>query len=100
MPSLALTGRANSLPRWLSWWLDAVRIEEWWSKLTPATRRWLIDHNGQYLPPAVIADIAWAGAAVNADQWWIDRSTPDGFLLSDAAADWIEAVGNQECPQP
>ena len=73
-------------------------IEEWWAKVGPTTRQWLIDHNGEALPPAVTADIAWVGVAVNAGQRWIERSSPSGFLLSDAAVDWIESVSNQENP--
>lgn len=74
-------------------------ILEWWPKVSRTTRRRLIDHNGEHLPPFVVADIAWAGVAVSADQWWIQESTADGFLLSDAAVDWIEAAGNAEKPE-
>jgi len=58
----------------------------------------MIAHNGEPLPPTVVADIAWVGVAINADQWWIAESTPRGFLLSDAAVDWVETAANEEKP--
>ncbi|HKU10662.1 MAG TPA: hypothetical protein VJQ61_05475 [Sinomonas sp.] len=47
-------------------------IREWWPKLRPETRNWLIEHNGEKLP--------------------------SGVLLSDEAVDWIEEVANDADP--
>jgi hypothetical protein len=74
-------------------------ISQWWPLVQPSTRAWLIAHNGEPLPPPIIADIAWNGFAVNAAQSWIEGSSPEGFSLSDAAIDWIEATANGENPQ-
>jgi hypothetical protein len=76
-----------------------MNINQWWPLVRPSTRTWLIAHNGEPLPAAIVADIAWNGAPVNAAQSWIDRSGPEGFSLSDAAVDWIEATANGENPQ-
>jgi len=73
-----------------------VNISQWWPRVSSSTRAWLIAHNGEPLPPSIVADIAWTGFPVDASQPWIDRSSPDGFILSDSAIDWIEATANGE----
>ena len=76
-----------------------MKIDDWWPLVQPSTRAWLIDHNGEALPPRIIADIAWSGVPVNAAQPWIERSSPAGFFLSAQAVDWIEAAANGEDPE-
>ena len=39
-------------------------IENWWPKLQPSTRQWLIAHNGEALPAEVAAEIRRAGGTV------------------------------------
>ena len=73
-----------------------MRIEEWWPKLVPATQEWLMANNGDVVPPAVCGQIAEAGGDVTSDSSSIGHNVPGGFLLSDAAVDWIEETANQE----
>jgi hypothetical protein len=75
-----------------------MTVSQWWPLLQPSTRAWLIAHNGEPLPAWITAEIAWNGIPVNSAQSWIDRSSPDGFFLSDEAIDWIEATANGERP--
>ena len=35
---------------------------------------------------------------VNTEQWWVEKRAGTKFYLSDAAADWVEAVANKERP--
>jgi hypothetical protein len=60
-----------------------MSIDEWWPKLKPSTREWLIENNGDVLPVDVLSDITDAGG-----------------LFSEEAIDWIEAVANGEEPAP
>jgi hypothetical protein len=68
---------------------------DWWEPLDSDTKAWLIAHNGEPLPPEIVAHIAIAGGEVLSGPW-IDETEDDGFQLSDAAVDWIEAVANGE----
>lgn len=68
----------------------------WWEHLDDLTRGWLITHNGEALPPGIVAEIAAAGGDVGSPSWWVSDSSHEGFMLSDAAIDWIEAVANGE----
>lgn len=79
--------------------LRTMSISQWWPRVHPFTRAWLLAHNGEPLPAPIVADIAWNGFPVDASQPWLDRSSPEGFILSDAAIDWIEATSNGENPQ-
>jgi hypothetical protein len=72
-----------------------VSIGDWWPRVKPSTRSWLIAHNGEPLPPAVVADIAWNGVPVNTAQSWIERSSPEGFFLTAEAIHWIEATADE-----
>ncbi|MDQ0679828.1 hypothetical protein QFZ30_003210 [Arthrobacter pascens] len=69
-----------------------MNIDQWWPKLKPSTRAWLIENNGDVLLAEVVAEIASVGGSVS-------QSGPSGFYLSDAATDWIEAVANGEVPE-
>lgn len=77
-----------------------MSMEQWWPKLEPSTRDWLIANNGDAVPPEVVAEISRAGGAVASDAWWVGESGPSAFWFSDAAVDWIEAVANGEPPKP
>ncbi len=74
-------------------------IEEWWPKLAPATRQWLIADGTEPLPTEVIADIAWAGVPVDAEQWWVGKQVGTRFYLSKPALDWIKAVADVQPPK-
>jgi hypothetical protein len=63
-----------------------MNTEEWWPKLQPATREWLMANNGDVLPADIVAELTTAGRSASTD------------LLSDDEIDWIEAVANQEEP--
>ena len=75
-----------------------MSIEQWWPRLKPSTREWLIENNGDEVPAAVVAEIAEAGGPMASDQWWVGQGAP-GFHIPDEAADWIEAVANGEEPE-
>ncbi|MDQ0212290.1 hypothetical protein [Arthrobacter bambusae] len=76
-----------------------MSIEHWWSKLKPSTQKWLIENNGDAVPPEVVVEITQAGGPIASDAWWVGRSGPSGFYFSDEAVDWIEAVANGEMPE-
>ena len=78
------------------WQAQRMRIEEWWPKLDPATQEWLIANNGDVVPTTVLGQIAKAGGDVTVDASSIGDNDPGGFLLSDAAVDWIEETANHE----
>ncbi len=71
-------------------------MPRWWNELGPETRAWLIDNNGDTVPPDVALQIeqAGGGAALVGSE---DHDVP-GVYLSDEAVDWIEAVANGEEP--
>ena len=75
-----------------------MSIEQWWPKLKPSTREWLIDNNGDAVPAETLAEIENAGGSVASGDWWVGENGPSGFYFSDEAIDWIEAVGNGETP--
>jgi hypothetical protein len=74
-----------------------INILEWWPLVDAETRDWLIEHNGEPLPPNVIADIMVVTGGTTDSEWWAGESA-DGPQLSDEAVDWIEAVANDEEP--
>lgn len=75
-----------------------MSIEHWWPKLTPSTQKWLIENNGDGVPPEVVTEITQAGGPTTSEGWWIAQSGPSGFYFPDEAVDWVEAVGNGEEP--
>ena len=77
-----------------------MSIEAWWPNLQPASREWLIDNNGDAVPVEVVDDIVAAGGTVSKDAAWVGEVGPEGFYLSDAAVDWVEAMANGESPDP
>ncbi|MBN9141455.1 MAG: hypothetical protein J0H23_11575 [Micrococcales bacterium] len=76
-----------------------MSIELWWPRLNPSTREWLIENNGDAVPPEIVAEITAAGGSVASDAWWVGQTGPSGFFISDEAADWIEAIANDEDPE-
>ncbi|MGO4384890.1 hypothetical protein [Specibacter sp. RAF43] len=71
-------------------------IENWWPLLDPATRQWLMDNNGDVVPPGVLDQITAVAGHPEVDASWAGDSVPEGFLLSDEAIDWIEDTANDE----
>lgn len=78
----------------------SASLEEWWPRLSQATRDWLIANNGDAVPVSVTEEITRAGGLVATDAWWVGEIEPTGFWLSDEAVDWIEEVANGEMPEP
>lgn len=75
-----------------------MSIETWWSAVRPETREWLVAHNGEPLSAAVLEEILEVDGPVARVAWWADRDGAEGFRLSDAGVDWVEAVANDETP--
>jgi len=73
-------------------------LQDWWPRVPPQTRAWLVEHNGESLPADVVAAIVTAGGVATPGAWWVGSAGPGGFSLSDAAVDWVEAVANGEAP--
>ncbi len=76
-----------------------MSIEQWWPKVKPSTREWLIENNGDALPAEIVADVTWAGGSITSDAWWVGQTGPTGFFISDEATDWIEEIANNEDPE-
>ena len=74
-------------------------IDDWWDELEAETRQWLIDNNGDVVPPEVIQEILDAGGSLTDGAGWVGERTITGFFLSDEAVDWIEAKANEEDPE-
>ncbi|MET0590496.1 MAG: hypothetical protein ABWZ77_04905 [Naasia sp.] len=68
-----------------------MHIEQWWTRLTPDTRAWLVANNGDSIPAGLAREIAAAGGPE------LDGigSDPAG-TLPDHVSDWIEAKANDE----
>jgi len=75
-----------------------MSIEQWWPKVAASTREWLIEHNGETLPAKIVSEITAVGGSITSDAWWSGQVGPSGFFISDEAADWIEAIANDESP--
>jgi hypothetical protein len=75
-----------------------MNIETWWPKLAPSTREWLIQNNGDVVPPEIVAEISSAGGSAVPEEWWVGQIGPEGFFISDEAIDWIEELANDETP--
>lgn len=65
-----------------------------WRRLTDPTRSWLIEHNGEPLPPAIQDEVERALAGTDAASWVVRTSR--GLALTDEAIDWIEEAANGE----
>lgn len=71
-------------------------IARWWRTLPPATQAWLIEHNGEHLPPALVDDISTASGDGFNPAWWAGTCEESGAQLIDAVCDWIEEWANGE----
>jgi hypothetical protein len=76
----------------------SASIEDWWPRLAPETRDWLIANNGDAVPAPVLEEIMRAGGVVETDAGWVGQNGPTGFYLSDEGVDWIDEVANGETP--
>jgi hypothetical protein len=78
-----------------------MSIDEWWPKLRPGTRQWLIANNGDAVPATIIDEIEAVGGPAESDEWWVDQDGSDGAggpSMPDEAIDWIEEIANAETP--
>lgn len=75
-----------------------MSMEQWWPRLSPESRGWLTEHNGEALPADIVDEITRVGGEPTSEAWWVGEQGPDGLQLSDAAVDWVEAVANGEDP--
>lgn len=73
-----------------------MRIEDWWSLLDWSTQQWLINNNGDVVPPDVLSQITAVAGEPTAEASWVGNNVPGGFSLSDEAIDWIETTANDE----
>ena len=71
-------------------------IVDWWPKVSPRTREWLVEHNGEPLPDHIVNDVLVANQGHVDDSWWSGTSPYGESQLTDAAIDWIEAAANGE----
>ena len=74
-------------------------IEQWWTKLQPSTRQWLINNNGDVVPAAVVSEIAEAGGPAGDDSWWASQDETPRHYFPDDAIDWVQATANEEEPR-
>ena len=77
-----------------------MSIEAWWPRLRQQSRDYLIDNNGDVVPPDLVEEIARAGGVITSEAWWVGPNGTDGLFLSDEAIDWIDEIANGETPAP
>lgn len=77
---------------------DAMNIQDWWPLLDSSTQQWLIDNNGDVVPPGILDQITAMTGQATAEDSWIHDTGHDGLFLSDEAIDWIEQTANEEGP--
>jgi len=75
-----------------------MSVGDWWPKLRPETREWLIANNGDAVPGPLVDEIVAVGGPMREDPWWILDENPEGPVMPDSAVDWIEEVANGEDP--
>lgn len=78
---------------------EIMNIENWWPLLNSSTRQWLIDNNGDVVPPSVLEQITAVAGYPTAESSWAAGSVAAGFVLSDQAVDWIEEAANDEAAE-
>jgi hypothetical protein len=76
--------------------IDTMDMSQIWPGLTPSTRTWLVDHNGEPLPDDILEEILTVTAGQRDPRWWAGDSHEGGSQLTDQAVDWIEATANGE----
>ena len=69
---------------------------QWWSKLLPSTRDWLIANNGDRVPAHIIEEIRQAGGPIPSETGPTDEGQASDGYYPDEVIDWIEAAGNDE----
>ncbi|MFF1881867.1 hypothetical protein ACFVVC_10415 [Pseudarthrobacter sp. NPDC058196] len=74
-----------------------MKMTTWWPLVGTETRAWLIEPNGEPLPPPVLTDIMAVTGGSTDPKWW-EKESAEGPRLTDWAVDWIEAVANGEDP--
>lgn len=67
-----------------------------WSRLSPSSRAWLIEHNGEPLSEYLIAEVLSIAGGAPDTPWWSGPSVDGQTQLTDEAVDWIETVANDE----
>ncbi|GAA4342349.1 hypothetical protein [Microbacterium rhizosphaerae] len=72
-----------------------MELQAVWPHLRPDSRDWLIAHNGEALPPSILADVLAANGGSPDSSWW-SRDDVGRLGLPDDAVDWIESVANGE----
>lgn len=77
-----------------------MSIEAWWPELPQRSREYMIDNNGDVVPPDLLEEITRAGGVITSDTWWVGSNSPTGFFLSDEAIAWVDEVANGETPEP
>ncbi|MHA7175891.1 hypothetical protein ACX80D_04495 [Arthrobacter sp. Sr24] len=75
-----------------------MNIQDWWPLLDSPTQQWLIDNNGDVVPPDILDQITAMTGQATAEDSWIQDTGHDGLFLSDEAFDWIEQTANEEGP--
>lgn len=55
-----------------------MSTEQWWPKVKPSTREWLIGNNGDAVPAGIVAEVAAAGGSITSDAWWVGQIGPTG----------------------
>lgn len=76
-----------------------MTMDTWWPRLPPATRDWLIANNGSPVPAEVVEQIEQAGGPSPSDPWRTRDENSCQIAVPDSAADWIEAIANEETPE-
>ena len=71
-----------------------MRIQDWWPRLDWTTQQWLINNNGDVVPPNVLDRITAVAGEPTVDTPWAGDAVPEGFSLSEEAIDWIEMTAN------
>ncbi|MHA7262430.1 hypothetical protein ACX80W_04395 [Arthrobacter sp. TMN-37] len=51
-----------------------MSIEQWWARLQPATRQWLMDNNGDVIPAAMMGEIAEAGGRADRRRFMVGQA--------------------------
>ncbi len=73
-----------------------MRIQDWWPLLNSSTQQWLINNNGDIVPPGILDQIMAVAGQTTTDRSLVGRDGREGFTLSDDAIDWIEQTANDE----
>lgn len=73
-----------------------MSIQDWWPLLNSSTQQWLINNNGDIVPPSILDQIVAVSGQPTADASWVGDEEHEGFSLSDEATDWIEQTANDE----